>query len=474
MDCTQDSCNTGTDSCDNIADDSYCDNGLWCDGAETCDAQADCQAGSDPCPGRYCAEDTDTCYDCELQSECDDGLFCNGAETCVEGFCQAGADPCPDQDCNEENDHCVITCTTNADCDDGLYCNGAEVCIQPECWNQDPPCVDQAHCDEENDVCLECLSVDECDDGDLCTDDACVQNECQNIDVQCAPGVCNPDTGECVDCLVNADCQNGLFCDGDELCTPTLECQSGEDPCDDGVGCTIDECDELNDRCVNTATNARCPDDNLFCNGLEYCNPVSDCDHAGNPCQVDEICNEEADRCEVEPATWVSTQLLFPGSPGYRAPERYELNGVRDLAVAHLGLSEATLRETWPNANIQVNTTDVPLGAETTMYEVVDDPGGPFEETVVQTVTINTFHLSIRGTTATWEFDYIVVNDVTNPFGTLVTSGQFTGEQTGDITEARDEITWTGVDGTFQRCEVGGECQTPAPLDWALGTWTKE
>ncbi len=170
----------------------------------------------------------------------------------------------------------------------------------------------------------------------------------------------------------------------------------------------------------------------------------------------------------------MSTQILLPGSPGYKAPERYELDGVRDLAVAHLGLSEATLRETWPDATIEVSTSDVLLGEETTMYTVVNDPGGVLEETIVQTVTINTFHLSIRGSTATWEFDYIVVNYVENPFGQSVTTGQFTGQQTGDITGARDEITWTEVNGTFQRCEIGGECQRPAPLDWMLGTWTKE
>ncbi|UCC29374.1 MAG: hypothetical protein JSU86_14375 [Phycisphaerales bacterium] len=475
VDCTDDSCNTGTDSCDNIADDAYCDDGLWCNGAETCDAQAGCQAGGNPCPGRYCNEDTDTCYDCELHWECDDGLFCNGAETCVDGFCHAGADPCPGQECNENYDHCVIVCTSNADCDDGLFCNGEEVCIYPECWGLDPPCVDVAHCDEENDRCLNCISVDECDDGDLCTDDACIQNECQNIDVQCAPDVCNPDTGECVDCLVDGHCNDGAFCNGEETCSPTLVCQPGdEDLCDDGIGCTIDDCDEANDLCVNAASDARCPDDLLWCNGEEYCNPVSDCTHLGNPCQVDEICNEAAERCEVEPATWVSTQILFPGSPGYKAPERYELDDVRDLVVAHLGLSEATLRWTWPDATIEVFATDVPLGVETDMYRVVDDIGGGYTETIVQTVTINAFHLSITGSTATWEFDYVVVNDVENPFGLSVTSGQFVGEQTGEITGARDEITWTGVDGTFQRCEVRGDCQTPTPLDWMLGTWTKE
>ena len=61
--CTDDSCNEGTDSCDNVPNDANCDNGLYCDGAEWCDAVSDCQAGSDPCPGQSCDEDGDQCLD---------------------------------------------------------------------------------------------------------------------------------------------------------------------------------------------------------------------------------------------------------------------------------------------------------------------------------------------------------------------------------------------------------------------------
>ena len=62
MNCTVDSCNEGTDQCDNIPDDTYCDNDLWCDGFETCDVELGCQSGSDPCLGtEWCAEGTDSC-----------------------------------------------------------------------------------------------------------------------------------------------------------------------------------------------------------------------------------------------------------------------------------------------------------------------------------------------------------------------------------------------------------------------------
>jgi len=61
--CTVDSCNEGTESCDNLPDDDVCDDGLWCVVGEFCDAQLDCQAGS----VRDCSDD----LDCSIDS-CDD------------------------------------------------------------------------------------------------------------------------------------------------------------------------------------------------------------------------------------------------------------------------------------------------------------------------------------------------------------------------------------------------------------------
>ncbi len=87
--CTDDSCNETTDSCDNIVNDSNCDNGLWCDGTEHCDALLDCQSGTAPdcddvigCTDDSCNETTDSCDNIANDSNCDDGLWCNGFETC--------------------------------------------------------------------------------------------------------------------------------------------------------------------------------------------------------------------------------------------------------------------------------------------------------------------------------------------------------------------------------------------------------
>ncbi len=84
-----DSCNEGTDSCDNGPDDSLCDNGLFCDGSETCNLTLGCQAGSDPCPGGTCNETTDICeggtclHDVDFESGA--GGWTGGANTCTTG-----------------------------------------------------------------------------------------------------------------------------------------------------------------------------------------------------------------------------------------------------------------------------------------------------------------------------------------------------------------------------------------------------
>jgi hypothetical protein len=98
--CTEDSCNEGTNSCDHIANDSLCDNGLFCDGTETCDTLLGCQAGSDPCPGQPCDEGTDSCIECG-NGICDEsyGEHCSNCpqdcpgdgfkgECCGNGICE--------------------------------------------------------------------------------------------------------------------------------------------------------------------------------------------------------------------------------------------------------------------------------------------------------------------------------------------------------------------------------------------------
>lgn len=113
--CTSDSCNEATDSCDHIANNAACGNGLFCDGNETCNATLGCQSGTAPncddafpCTADSCNEGADSCNNTPNNALCDDGLFCNGAETCSAGAgCVAGSDPCGGAGCDEGTGTCL-------------------------------------------------------------------------------------------------------------------------------------------------------------------------------------------------------------------------------------------------------------------------------------------------------------------------------------------------------------------------------
>jgi len=165
--CTDDTCNEATDSCDNVANDANCANGLFCDGAETCDAVNDCQAGapvdcndSVGCTVDSCNEGTDSCDNVPDDGVCDNGVFCDGAEICdVFNDCQPSSPPscddgvgCTDDSCNASTDVCDNV-ANDGNCNDGAFCNGAETCDEVlDCQSYDP-CPGQS-CDEDGDVCI--------------------------------------------------------------------------------------------------------------------------------------------------------------------------------------------------------------------------------------------------------------------------------------------------------------------------------
>jgi hypothetical protein len=287
--CTDDSCDPfaagGAGACVNAINDVFCDDGLYCDGVETCDAVNDCQAGTSPCTDPsfpVCDESNNICVECLVDADCDDGLFCNGVETCVGTVCQAGTDPCEDNVgctvdvCDEVADTCSNT-PDDTNCDDGVFCNGAETC----------------------DPVSDCqLGTDPCEDNVVCTVDVCdeVADTCSNT----------PD---------DAFCDDGLFCNGAEFCDPVSDCQPGTDPCEDNVGCTVDICDDLADTCTNTADDTIC-DDGLFCNGAETCDAVLDCQPGFDPCDdgvgcTDDICDEVGDACGHQPNDTLCDDGLF-------------------------------------------------------------------------------------------------------------------------------------------------------------------
>ncbi|MFP6624618.1 MAG: hypothetical protein VCC20_14150, partial [Myxococcota bacterium] len=180
--------------------------------------------------------------------------FCNGSETCDATLdCQAGTGPnlsdgvdCTDDTCDDIND-VVVNTANDVNCDDALFCNGAETC----------------------DAVNGCQGANRriANDGVFCTVD-----------------FCDEDNDVVVNAANNALCDDLAFCNGVETCDAVNGCQAGTAPTlTDGVLCTNDTCDDINDVVVNTPDSANC-DDNNVCTA-DACDEVVGCTHVSvSPC----------------------------------------------------------------------------------------------------------------------------------------------------------------------------------------------
>ena len=321
-----------------------CDDGLFCNGLERCDLKARiCLSGTpdDLDDGVLCTVDQCDELDARLHhhpvsARCDDGQFCNGREQCdpVEG-CRPGlaiddgedGTECTRETCNEQTD-AIEHLPQHEICDDGLYCNGAEICdpIEGCIAGQRPehaPEIDDgvdctvSTCSEEAREILHVPSDAACDDGLFCNG-----AEICDVEAGCRPGI-SPDPDDGVDCTddhcdelddavthepVHERCEDGQYCNGTEICDPEVGCIDGAPPIlSDGIECTQDICDDSEDAVYHHPRSERC-DDGLFCNGPEICDPARGCVAGGAPSQPDEVdctepvCDEANDRIEHAPA----------------------------------------------------------------------------------------------------------------------------------------------------------------------------
>jgi len=212
--------------------------------------------------------------------------------------------PCNDLDGDGYGDPPGVLCPHLLwDCDDtdpGTYPDAPEMCD-----GRDNSC--EGDVDEEPGASASCGNELFCDGEEYCAGGVCQAGtpvNCVDDGIGCTEESCDEDTQGCLSVPNDSLCDDGLWCNGAETCDAVNDCQAGTPPdCDDGVGCTEDSCDETGDACVNTMDHDSC-DDGLWCNGVEFCHPVSDC-QAGPPvwCDdgkacTDDACDEGTDTCE--------------------------------------------------------------------------------------------------------------------------------------------------------------------------------
>jgi len=122
-----------------------------------------------------------------------------------------------------------------------------------------------------------------CNDGNVCTFDSCepaIGCVYQNNDLPCDDGSVCTLNDYCAGgtCIAGEDdtCSDDVFCNGKEVCDPALGCVSGEPPnTNDGIDCTVDSCDEANDKVLHIENDAFCATGGLCKN--DYCDAVVGC-----------------------------------------------------------------------------------------------------------------------------------------------------------------------------------------------------
>ena len=349
--CTNDSCLSAGHCVNEFFAGKACDDGNPCTANDFCDEAAFCIGGEalncddkNPCTEDGCNPATG-CISSPVPDGmgCDDDLPCTGDGICTGGICSSGPpiaceDPQPTDclapACKPATGTCdaVTFVEKGGSCDDANPCTKDDTCDDTGVCQGSAPfdCIplDQCHmtwCDEaagsDEDPCQDdwLAQGTECDDLNSCTEmDVCQLLEDGNQTI-CAGGEVDCDDG--LACTID-NCENGVGClhspadDGTPCAQPEYQCfqegicSSGScvpigPACDDGITCTVDIC-SIGGECLYVADSSLC-DDGLFCTGTEVCTGEDGC--AALPleslddkeaCTLD-LCNEEEDLVEHLP-----------------------------------------------------------------------------------------------------------------------------------------------------------------------------
>jgi hypothetical protein len=111
---------------------------------------------------------------------------------------------------------------------------------------------------------------------DVAGHDVIVTDAGCGTDLDCDDGIactidqCDSNLRVCTHLPNDKKCDDGIWCNGDEVCTTTTGCVQTARDCADAVSCTVDTCDEAKKTCDHK------PDDSL-CPISHVCDPVLGC-----------------------------------------------------------------------------------------------------------------------------------------------------------------------------------------------------
>jgi len=314
--CTTDSCDP-LDDCQNIPNDETCDDGDACTTGDYCTGGQCVPAGFlscddfNPCTDDSCHEDFG-CQNIPNIDDCSDGDACTVGDACQGGVCLPGAAlDCDDQiTCTVDSCHPASGCLhvpVDAVCNDEDYCTidscdamyGCQNVNQPvDCvmgtWSPWSPCSEPCGGGErtrtrEIEVPMDCGGVP-CGptmETEACNTDPCpvdcewhwgAWSECAGgcpdgeqtrtivVDVEpmyggapCPEGDDAVQTQTCS--MVDTACSDGDACTLWDICTPegclgepAAGVPVADGGCDDGIECTLDECEDVDGQmsCENT------------------------------------------------------------------------------------------------------------------------------------------------------------------------------------------------------------------------------
>src|SRR5262249_18070352 len=103
----------------------------------------------------------------------------------------------------------------------------------------------------------------------IVTDAGCAMDLDCDDGIACTIDQCDSNLGVCTHLANDKVCDDGIWCNGDEVCT-TSGCATTTRDCADAVSCTVDTCDEAKKDCNHE------PDDSL-CPISHICDPVLGC-----------------------------------------------------------------------------------------------------------------------------------------------------------------------------------------------------